>query len=639
MPLDPEVVRQYLNSIVPADMQIEDLKKGLIDNSVKNPTEGTPVTNEQFSKFIKAGEGEGDPVMRQLMQNLILGAAGAADQSSISSEQSSLSSDNIPMYSTFAGNPPSPASESTVPPPQDTSSTESQDRAKYLVAGGTYPSFTPTNVKEKPSVSDVVAKINEGARLRGSNTVATLDENGRVVITSSGAGTTEAGKSVASNLTSMRETISNETDPEKKLNALIDYKGSVETQIANIHGEANKFAITETGVDQYEKLLEQSIAADRASPYYAAHLGADSTRTKEIRDQLATARQQANILTTKLVSENPELHKLIGESQLFINKEASAAQSQRLKLDAAEMKAQQQLELTSQNTMKVASILYPKDVANKTPEELAAFANRNLRNNKEAVAVVNTLESGKPTDLLRLTTEGNRVASDVTSSLQAEAMTGTNSGTDYEVAKQKASYDMAALANMSKPEKLPELIKRTSANEVVAKKTLGEIELEAAKMAPAAASKFKAEKAKELAVIALEEDKRRTFYNSVASWTPSSIDSIKNSTILGPIYDSMIKVKGTNEVSLEELATMITSKLQTKEEISAAKNELRMIATSAQDSQNKGIYGHVGSSIDIDNIINKAHIRSIFGMEWAAEQGILGAPSYFTQLGTKGAIR
>jgi len=272
----------------------------------------------------------------------------------------------------------------------------SPELAAWRAKPATVDTSFPPNLAEKtqmllqgdPSITTIrsagVDNVNEGARLRGSNSQATLDASGRVTLSGSGS-PSSSSSTVSANSFDLTQTnldIENATTSRDKLNIAQVAIGKLNSYKATKEAEAIAQANEKFGVTQLEQTIQQSMAADMLSPNNPAKV--IGPKTIQLQQQLQQAKSYATQYATQSLTTDPIHAGIMAQGQFLIQKAGSEASKMMDKEDTAVAKAQIIAESTPKEVIDNYDTMFPEIKGMPVDRKLVYLAKHQ---DKEAVEV------------------------------------------------------------------------------------------------------------------------------------------------------------------------------------------------------------------------------------------------------------
>ena len=506
-----------------------------------------------------------------------------------------------------------------------------------LTAGlGQTQAFRDKPVKLLDSGSDIAAanRINTGARLRGSNTIASIDKNGRVVITGgrgittgyetgvegiapAGFTSTSRPSGERSKLTSSipptgrvqqditgiaapsehflseMKRIDDIQDPKEKFFAVAQLRGAAEETIAKFRGQADKQASLEFKVSELEQALRTNEAADRNDPNYWK-VKADSKITQNVRHQYDAALSASRARADTIYTSNPEAAKLRGIIDPFLEYTMKNLARQETKADDREAKAEALAAQFGTGHLELAGLIAP----GADPVQTAAREYNNPQF-REAAMAMNT-----PEDLVPLALgPKNAYARQGVIHKQAVLLGGTEdkNSSEYKIAHAQAEGDFRAMQDLVK----------NSTNFTTAMETYYPVSEKRNKILADYTTLDKS-KVKEreafratMAPILLSKAKEADFLGNVAGWGSDSVLGDPTLAISSVYKNVRVRAGAGAPISLTALAAGIRE-LPDKGQQAKARDELLQVGRAALQRQASGVYGRFGDGLDLETAINTA---------------------------------
>ena len=497
----------------------------------------------------------------------------------------------------------------------------------------------PQLFHEKPSKVidpgfDIAAanRVNTGARLRGSNTVATIDNNGRAVITggrgittgyetgvegqapagftsssrpSGGGGTIQQSFPTSTSvqprqldtvlssdhyLGEMRR-IDSIQDPNEKFFAVSQLRGSVEETLAKFKAGASTQADLEFKVPELLKTLQQNEQEDRSDPNYQKYQ-ADSKITQSVRQQYESALQASRARGDTIFQSNPEAAKLAGMITPFLEYTMANLAKQDLKADERAAKAEALSAQFGTGHIDLAKVIAP----GADPVQTAAREYKNIPF-REAAMAMNT-----PEDLVPMALAGNTYAKAGVIHKQAALLADTEdtNSSAYQNSFLKAQKDYRAMESLIKNGvQFDEKVKQLFPNSTKREELLSDYNLLGADTSKTKAREnFRATLAPRLLSIAKED----SFLSNVAGWQGSELLASPSTEISKVYTETQQRLGAGATISLDALASGI--KKLPKKVRAKARDELVAIATQAKNKEASGLYGTFGDDLDLETKIN-----------------------------------
>lgn len=164
------------------------------------------------------------------------------------------------------------------------------------------------------------------ASMSTAQTYRCVDSNGRAFFTNLGCDNTQRpipagntsnpGRGNTSSLAALLDSVSLETNPEKRRNLSDQIHAGFASYKARAIAEAQSQAESKSGVPELERQLRDAEARDRADPQWQ-HFKSDSPITSGIRSQLLAAREQANRSAAGLLETNAEYARMRARYSVF----------------------------------------------------------------------------------------------------------------------------------------------------------------------------------------------------------------------------------------------------------------------------------------------------------------------------------
>lgn len=451
-------------------------------------------------------------------------------------------------------------------------------------------------------------RVNEGARLRGSNTQATIDAKGQTVITGSGSVGEEGAKLQGSMQDPMQSAMlraSTAKTPDELLAATQDLLGQQAIFEARKNEDAIKAASIQAGVPQLEQRLQAEILADQNDPKYT---GYDSKITAEIRDQLARAKSESRIVANQLIASDPELARLKVETNFMANKASTNALRM---MQRDEIQTQQDLEkgeLISNKTTDALKFFYPGETLGKSRGALFDFH----KNNKDKEIQVVADNADRPEVLLDLAvTKGSGRAKDFLVHQSAVEASGTDDTTSesYLMARDKTRLDLAELEKLARnPEEAIEAA-FGPANADAAKTKIAEVTAELTMKTPSEKAEYQKQVGMVYAKQAIEQKKAAEF-SLVSTWKASEQASLRANPLTNDMITRAASKKGgqPNLVTIQDLVTEINL-LEPAKQSEAFKFILES-AGNEVETRNKGLFGLNTNRYEIERQLKEMLLAS-----------------------------
>jgi hypothetical protein len=492
-----------------------------------------------------------------------------------------------------------------------------QSKASYM--GGQVSArdlLTSETTAGNMNVEAAMARVNAGAKLRGTNSSGTTSQSSTNPILSGGAGLPPTGQLVGSNnsttgvlpdpnaitkesiLKGMQE-VEKDTDPVSRLNKLTLLNGTIDSHLAT---QTQKLADVADGmfqVKQLEQSLQENMIADRASPNYHLFLS-DSPVTAKVRNDLDVARQQARATTSDLVSKSPQLQELQGMQKIFISKESIITGQMMANQGKEKDKNEFNIARAGTSGIQTAQLLDP---ALDTPEKAAVFAMANS-NDKNFQAVADNLNN--PPALIDQAVHGNPLAVTATTKLHAQMMAPTDPVQQKVEEKKAQSYlnDVKRFSTTS--EGKAELMKLAFPDPEAAKKFTSDVIQSTLSVSGKDKVNAESQAYQGLAIKVMEAKNKERFLNDVTTWSPSVKGQLLSSPTIKPIIESLAP---HGDVSVDKIVGSIAA-MSDKTQQKAAMNEMLMYLGNATDEANKGIFGNVGSTLAMQNKMQEVLARA-----------------------------
>lgn len=472
----------------------------------------------------------------------------------------------------------------------------------------------PTRVAVQPPSIAAANRVNTGARLRGSNTIATIDSNGRAVITGGKGIVTgyETGyeqdpnygkvvgvlapssplstPSTSDTIASMMADVAKESDIDIKVSRLFQVKSAYESRIASMKADAYKAAELEIGVPALKTSLEAAMTRDRNDPLWD-RFQTDSTPTAAARAQYQSALTAATTLADKHFLANPEVGKLKGLVEPFLEMQQRNLTKQSGRQEAVT----EMTDMLGDNPKRLAEASF---VGTQDP---AATAAKNM-NNKEFYEAAVTMQSPERLVPLALRTD-NMFAGKALALKQADTLSGGKT-------KNPALFDKKFLEAEKDINAVKELIYNDSQLATKYKEAFGKDlvfpptdPLGDKKEVAALKQAMKEEKALET----IKEIKKQRFENNISTW--DNFHRFTDPDSLGAkLYQKAVEGVGTaSAISLPILASSIAK--FPPEQRPAMEMELKKIVREGLATSAGGVFANWGSSADADTLV-AGYIRS-----------------------------
>ena len=183
-----------------------------------------------------------------------------------------------------------------------------------IPAAPTAPVINPTISRDIYGVNAVEGTNRVNANADKFGVKATQDANGNITLTNVGvpqgtwyqAPATSQMPNVGNDLFAALNSLKGTDNPDVARGFLSSIRESAATQVANLQGEAMKFAATKLGVPILEEQLRQAEAADRADAQWYPGIG-DSPITAKIRQALLVTRGSVDNEAKNYLSSNTTL--------------------------------------------------------------------------------------------------------------------------------------------------------------------------------------------------------------------------------------------------------------------------------------------------------------------------------------------
>ena len=509
--------------------------------------------------------------------------------------------------------------------------------------------LTENNAGIPTSSLAAMARVNEGAANRGTNTFASTSPTGEITITGGAGVETPANVLVSkpatsalasklsssqevdpiANTVSMMKSIQEETDPTKKMELLSAFSATLDGHVASATGELSKISEGMFSVPQLEQELQQSIAIDQSSGFTARY-GTDSAETETIRNSLSAARLQAANHLSTLIATNPSIQTIENLNKNFVNTQLQLAGHELSKKEAQGEKDQSLLDAVGVARINLAKLVEP---SLKTDVAAATFAYKQPKTG-EFTKLADYVDAGDTTALVNMAADSrNTKAPEVVASLQASAVTGKTEGADYEVVKRQASKDIKFMReSLTTPEVQDKMLKL--AFPTVAEKTAWETKMKTAMLdaaTPKEQLEIKQKFLAQAAQTALSNKKTVDFTSDISTWNPGVVQSMQNS---GKLKDIISSIPAGTTVSLPILVGKIMT-IQDNVQRMQAMDELKMYTRSAVSYENTGFLGTVNSSL-VESQLNQEQTRSILKTMTRTAEGLVGGVNPLGYLMNKG---
>lgn len=424
-------------------------------------------------------------------------------------------------------------------------------------------------------------------------------------------------------------TIRGMTDSLERMDALGDLNAAYQGHVAKTLGTLRQMADDKAGVTTLMAQVKASEARDPTLPNYKYHM-TDSPFTLNLKRNLDEAQRNSALIYADSLTSNVELKSLEGKMNSFVHTENAIVGKM---MDGKSSQADKEEALISAvgtNGLIAAGLVDPNL---KTDADKARFASKNYKNPEFAAIMENAT---RPQNLVTMAMDKDN-AQTVTAVAHMNALlkSSVNNPTEFEAVKANTLKDMKTLQDMISDEGLIATKDKAGGKESDRVKSY-EKELENASAYPTAVEKSKATKAAKIS-LALEvftAQKKQDFLGNVNNWDSFSINHIKTSPNLKPIYDKLLSAG--KEPSISNMVKMAN----TIEDINSKRaivDEITKVSLAAVTLNDKGLYGTVGIKA-VENEIDMAIKNSIItnpsllgligsGVGYAADKAkLLGAP-------------
>lgn len=472
---------------------------------------------------------------------------------------------------------------------------------------------------------EAMNRLNAYSEKQKYNIKTTLDEQGGLVIKGGPAlkGSLyykdESSFSLApedmsyENFAKARSSLSSITDIEQRGIKVAELIGSVQAHARKQYGDIADTANRMYGVQELEKTLQQAIEEDKADPSYHLFLS-DSPITAKIRTDLDQARQNATIKSKDLYDQNPELARLETEAKMLAESEVRLMNLMENRLYRAEAKADvkaqkdedkamREIAMAGSNGVKIAELVDP---GLNTDEKKAIWFNTKVKQDPDLGVLANGMNSPEGLIDAVLYTKST-VVPDVASSLHAQVVAPNNPALQ-EVEKNKAFLELTKLKkDINNPVTRDKILEDVYPNKLERETQIKTLQLKTMNMAPKDALAAETSFYRDMALISLSKKKASMMVSDVTSWDAATVENLNRSPTLAPVLVAA-KTSGL-QPSLENLIATIYKipDLATRQ---ARIAELRQLANTAVNQQNKGLYGQVPSN-SLDAEINRATMRAM----------------------------
>jgi len=495
-----------------------------------------------------------------------------------------------------------------------------------------------------------VTRVNEGARLRGSNTVATQDANGNITI-SGGAGFSPATPSVQSQqqvtpeqgFVSLLNSYSQATAPtaEKPLGiwerqkALDQLQGEYGAAMASMKNTSMTQAEAEYGLPQLRQSLKDSIARDMSETKNYARFGISGI-TKKIMAELTGAESAAREASNRIDLENPAVQNLKKMGDSFITTERKKLEFQ-FKQEELQNQINQDLQANYPGAVSTAKAAFP-ELRKASPEDQVKAGAKLAQTAEGKIAIQN---ENNPSAIMELAASGNGVAASKAAYEQTKQLlpVGTPDDsikfqTQETIARNDIGFIRDMATNQAKYEKqfiAANDLKKIGKLDVDAVETeLNKLrELEKSSGSKAAAMKQRSEWAQDF----LLNSNKDKFFASPSSW--SNAEEFHNTgTAIGKLYS--LASATTPNPTVSDLSASL-SKMDNASERATAFAQLQTMAQAAAEKASGSYYGGFANSLDLKKEINmkasETMLDRIKNALWNTQTG-LGAQASLGVLST-----
>lgn len=221
-----------------------------------------------------------------------------------------------------------------------------------------------------------------------------------------------------------------EKDPDKKANSLIAFKGAAAEAFAKVAGQTRTLAETQAGVPMLMQQVKQAEMLDRQDPMYSRHM-ADSKETAMLRQRLASAQSRSDLLSRRMIAENPTVANMAAQVDSFIKLNDVLLQKDLARQDIQEQKVAEFMGAISPEAKNDIWAIRPDLKGNEAAT--VQFLTQEIKMNRKDWEPILS-GTVKPEDLMLQGVTGNRVAAAIAIKKQVEA-TGLPEGMVIKQAK------------------------------------------------------------------------------------------------------------------------------------------------------------------------------------------------------------
>lgn len=436
----------------------------------------------------------------------------------------------------------------------------------------------PATVDTSFTTTDSMDRVNAGARLRGSNTVATLDENGRTVITGSGSPSSDvptsqpgAPASTAFDIGTASAKLQVSSTAEDKLTTAQQLSGSLAAYESKTHLDAINAANQKYGIAGLEATVkkEQQVDADflLTKPDSPRRVSDITIRAQQ---QLEQARSDAAKEAQNSILTNPEYARISTEGKALIQKAGALASSQLNKETTMDMRNAELADMLTPSVKSATLAMQP---------ELAGQPDH---------VIFKQMQNSPHKDIILNADNPDVLKTFLTDPKHAEKMAGTetllrNRVGDDEVAKSKITGEIQQFKTFSADPK--KAIARMYPNPEEQKKKLQE--LSTLMLDHAANKPIIDAMTKEAADTAMKVEVNQKF-KDLNTWTPSTLAVLNANPIMSGVLNTVLaKNNGRKEaLNFDNIALEMT-KLQPKD-LAIAKELMIQQAAGESKARSKG---------------------------------------------------